>query len=345
MTNSGATAYEFDMSEEAAGLLRFAQTRLPEGLSELDVKAFDRIVLTGMGGSDYATIPLELCLAQAGLPVWRLLSSRLLEMRALITADTLLVIISQSGRSGEVLALLEQLERRPKAMIVVTNDATSPLALAADHLVLLACGPEATVATKTYANTLAACHRLAGLLLERTDTVAVGEIRAAADSLQTHIDRGTPTVDALAERMPGRPKPRLVLIGGGPDAATALAGAMVLKEAAKVAAEGFVGGAFRHGPLELAGPGLTAILFGRGSGDEPSPHALARDLLATGSTVVSVAPVAYEGSDLIAIPGTTDLERLLHGMYVVQRLSVGLARAAGLVPGAFLYGQKITAQL
>lgn len=345
MTDHEVTAYEMDMAGEAASLVGFADARLPGSLSGLDLGGFDRIVLTGMGGSDCATIPFESRLAQAGLPVWRLPTGRLLEMRALITAGTLLVITSQSGRSGEVVALLERLERRPRTILGVTDDPDSPLAAAADHVVLLRSGREATVATKSYANTVAAFHRLAGLLLDRREGGAVEEIRAAAESLQAHIDRGNPTVDALVGRMPGAASPRLALIGSGPDAATALAGALVLKEAAKVAAEGYIGGAFRHGPLEIAGPGLTAVLFGRGGADEPSPNALARDVAATGSTVVTVAPAAYEGSGLIPIPGTTDLERLLHGMYVVQRLSVGLARARGLVPGDFLYGQKITAQL
>ena len=333
------------MAEEADGLLRFADTRLPDGLAGLDLRGYDRIVLTGMGGSDHGTIPFELRLARAGLPVWRVMAGRLLETLELVTAGTLLVVTSQSGRSGEIVALLERLERRPKAILAVTDDAASPLAAAADHVVLLVSGREATVATKSYANTLAAFHRLAGLLLEGRDGPAVEDIRAAAGSLQRHIDRGTPAVDALVARMPAGAAPRLALIGAGPDTATALAGAMVLKEAAKVAAEGYAGGAFRHGPLELAGPGLTALLFGRGSPEEVSPNALARDLGATGSTVVTVGPAAYAGSGLVAVAGTTELERLLHGMYVVQRLSVGMARAAGLVPGAFLYGQKITAQL
>lgn len=333
------------MAEEADGLLRFADTRLPDGLAGLDLRGYDRIVLTGMGGSDHGTIPFELRLARAGLPVWRVMAGRLLETLELVTAGTLLVVTSQSGRSGEIVALLERLERRPKAILAVTDDAASPLAAAADHVVLLVSGREATVATKSYANTLAAFHRLAGLLLEGRDGPAVDDIRAAAGSLQRHIDRGTPAVDALVARMPAGAAPRLALIGAGPDTATALAGAMVLKEAAKVAAEGYAGGAFRHGPLELAGPGLTALLFGRGSPEEVSPNALARDLATTGSAVVTVGPAAYAGSGLVAVAGTTELERLLHGMYVVQRLSVGMARAAGLVPGAFLYGQKITAQL
>lgn len=345
MTDPHVTAYETDMAEEAVGLLRFADARLPGDLSSLDLKSFDRIVLTGMGGSDTATISFELRLAQAGLPVWRLPTGRVLDMPALVTGNTLLVITSQSGRSGEVVALLERLGTKPKTILGVTNNPDGPLAAAAHHLVLLHSGREATVATKSYANTLAAFHRLAGLLLDRHESDAVREIHAAAASLQGHIDRGNPAVDALVARMPGAANPRLSLIANGPDAATALAGALVLKEAAKVAAEGYVGGAFRHGPLEIAGPELTAILFGRGEAGEASPNALSRDIAATGSTVVTVAPSAYEGSALIAVPGTTDLERLLHGMYVVQLLSVGLARAAGRVPGDFLYGQKITAQL
>lgn len=345
MTDSGTTAYEADMAEEAFGLLRFADTDLPEGITRLDFKGFGRIILTGMGGSDCATIPLELILARAGLPVWRLSAGRLLETLELITSDTLLVVTSQSGRSGEIVALLERLKQKPRTLVGVTGDPTSPLAAAADHVILLESGPEATVATKSFANTLAAFHRIAAIARGQPDGTAVADIRAAAQSLQAHIDRGDRAIGELASRVLSGPRPRLAMIASGPDAAIALAGAMVLKEAAKVAAEGYVGGAFRHGPLELAGPGLTAVLFGSGAPDEASPHALARDLKATGSTVVTIGPGAYEGSEHVAIPGSTDLERLLHGMYAVQKLSVGIARAAGIVPGAFRYGRKITDQL
>ena len=53
---------------------------LPPGIATLDLTRFDRIILTGMGSSDFMTIPLELHLARRGLPVWRLQTSRLLEM-------------------------------------------------------------------------------------------------------------------------------------------------------------------------------------------------------------------------------------------------------------------------
>ena len=345
MSNVAQTPFEADMAAEGVGLLRFAESSLPGALSQLSIERYDRIILTGMGGSDCATIPLELALAAAGLPVWRIVTGRLLEMLPLVSDNTLLLITSQSGRSGEVVALLERLPRRPRTIIAITADGGSPLAEAADHVVLLESGPEATVATKSYANTLAASHRLAGLLQGQSDSAAVDDIRAAAISLQLLIDRGNPAIHALVPRLLSGPKPRLAIIGFGPDAATTLAGAMVLKEAAKVTAEGYIGGAFRHGPLELAGPGLTALILGKGGADDVSPNTLAMDIAATGSSVVTIAPEPYSSSDHIEIAGRTVLERLLHGMYVMQSLSVGLARASGLVPGAFLYGSKVTAQV
>ena len=340
------TAYEQDMAEEPAALRRFADSAPPAGLAGLDLGRFDRIVLTGMGGSDCAAAPMELFLARAGRPVWRVLAGRLLEMLALVTPKTLLIVTSQSGRSGEIVALLDRLPQTARALLIgITGDAHSPLGRAADHVVLLHSGDEATVATKSYVNTLAAFHRLIALWRGEPDARAVADIRQAADSLVAQAARDGGAIESLAARALSGRMPRFAMIGSGADTTTVVAGAMVLKEAAKIPAEGYVGGAFRHGPLELAGPGLTALLFGTGGSEDASLHRLARDVAATGSLVVTVAPSAYSGSEHLAIPGSNELERLVNGMYVVQRFSVALGRATGIVPGAFNYGQKVTDQL
>jgi glutamine---fructose-6-phosphate transaminase (isomerizing) len=298
-----------------------------------------------MGGSDHATIPFEALAARRGLPVWRLPAGRLLEMPELVTEDSLLIITSQSGRSGEVVALLRTMPKRPRTIIGVTNDPTSPLAAAADHVLLLRCGDEATVATKSFANTLAAFHRLSALVTGLPDSVAVADIRAAAAGLTALAQRDTQPIVDLAKRALAGPRLRIALIGAGPDASIVLSGALVLKEAAKVAAEGYVCGAFRHGPLELAGPGLTALFLGTGSSNDISLNPLSRDLVASGSIVATIAAAPYLGSESIVIARTTELDRLLQGMYVVQQFSVALGHASGIVPGVFNYGSKVTDQL
>jgi glucosamine--fructose-6-phosphate aminotransferase (isomerizing) len=346
MTHPSTPGFEHDMFDQPAALELCASMPLPPGIATLDLTRFDRIILTGMGSSDFMTIPLELHLARRGLPVWRLQTSRLLEMPELITPKTLLWVTSQSGRSGEVVALLERVPLGQRGMVVATtNDPESPLALGADHVIRLYSGSEATVSSKSYLNGLAALHRVLGCWDKRPDDGVIADILNTADSLRAEITAPSPAVAALVGRALAAPHPRFALIGAGSDAATALTGALILKEASKVAAEGYVGGAFRHGPMELAGPGMTALLFGTGADDDVTLKQLARDLAKTGSLVVAVSPKTYEGAEHIPVPEDSEFGRLAHAMLVVQQLSVGLARETGLVPGEFRFGQKITAQL
>lgn len=345
MTPSSVTGFERDIQDQPDALERCAASPLPAGVASLDFARFDRIILTGMGSSDYATIPLELAMARRGLPVWRLQTGRLLETPEMIGPRTLLWITSQSGRSGEVVALLERLPGGHGATIVATtNDPESPLATGADHVIELHAGSEATVSTKSYLNTLAWLHRIGAPFRGQADGEAVADIQAAAESLRASLRTPAGDVAALADRALRSANPRFALVGTDMDSATALTGALILKEASKVSAEGYVGGAFRHGPMEIAGPGLTALLFGSEAGGT-TLRQLARDLSKTGCIVVGVGPQAYEGAEHIQAPGASGFGRMAHVMAVLQRLSVGLARGAGLAPGEFRFGQKITALL
>ena len=346
MTSSPVAGFEQDILYQPDALEFCASKPLPPGIASLDFGQFERIILTGMGSSDYVTIPLELMLARAGLPVWRIQTNRLLETPELIRERTLLWITSQSGRSGEVVALLKRLPSGHSCTVVATtNDPNSPLAIGADHLIELYSGSEATVSSKSYLNTLAWLNRIRAGFQGRSDKTAVAEIVEVAKSLRAWINAPPPFLSMLAQRTLRFPNPRLALVGTGADSATALTGALILKEASKVYAEGYVGGEFRHGPMELAGPGLTALLFGSGSADDTTLKQLARDLSRSGSIVVTVAPTNYDGAEHVPVPDLADFGRMAHAMCVLQQLSIGLARGAGFVPGEFRFGQKITALL
>ncbi|MBT2409912.1 SIS domain-containing protein [Streptomyces sp. ISL-12] len=342
---SSPAGYLADIDAQPDALLRQADSPLPAALSGIDLGRYDRVVLTGMGSSLYSFVPVERALAAAGLPVWRLDAGQLLDTPERITPGTLLWATSQSGRSGELVALLDRLTgpARPRTVLATTDDSTSPLALAADVLVELRSGPEATVSTKSYVNTLAAHRRvLAALHGGENDQALTDGLRRTAEELRTLL-AGRPLPTGLAGQALAAAYPRFAYVGTGADAATALTGALITKEASRVAAEGYVGGAFRHGPLELAGPGLTVLLFGTGDADDAVLPALARDLTAAGSTVVTVGPRAYPGTGHLPTPaGGGTFERLVFGMAHVQQLTVALARAAGQVPGEFRFGRKIT---
>ncbi len=336
------TPYESDIAGEPAALRRFAASAMPSGLDSLDLERFERIVLSGMGSSHHAANPTWRRFVAAGRPAWWVSTPLLLDRPELVGRRTLLVLTSQSGRSGEIVALLEQLPAdRERRLVAVTNDAGSPLALAADVVIELMSGDEATVSTKSYANSLAAHARLADALTGADDAARVASILRAADALDA-LGTDLGELSDLAAALVAQPQPRLALVADPARGASALFGGLILKEATKLPAEGFVGGEFRHGPLELAGPSLAAVLFGT-IGEDTSLGRLAGDLVAAGSQVLKVGGGSTSAAGRwIPTAASDELGELVCDAAVVQHLSVTLARANGTVPGAFRFGAKVT---
>lgn len=340
---TSATPFESDIAEQPDALLRLAASELPE-LGELASRKWDRIVFTGMGSSDYASIPTWRRLVAAGLPAWTIDTSQLLDNPDLITPGTLLMGTSQSGASGETVELLERRADgavRPGYLVGIADDATSPLARESELFLPLHSGPEATVSTKSYLNTLGV-HRLVTAAFAGEDLASVrAEIADAAETVRTVLS--DVDVSAVAAEAAGHPARRLAYVARSDEAATALFAGLITKESSKVPAEGFVGGQFRHGPYELAGDGLTVVLFGlRRAAPDESLLRLGRDLLATGSRVVIVGDFELVGAHTVPVGGSSDLARLAASSVVAELFAVGLARANGVVPGKFLYGSKIT---
>ena len=339
-----ASPYEFDINDQIAALDDQLAYQLPGALAELDLGAYERIILTGMGSSDYTALPIERDFAARGLPVWRIDAGRLLDMPQLITSKTLLWATSQSGMSGEIVSLLSQLTgaKRPKTIIGVTNAENSTLAQACDILVALKSGAEATVSSKSYINTLVAQARISLALRGESEAPLLATLHGFRQHMASLINDRQP-VQQLTDKAFDNAEPRLALVGIGADGATAMTGSLILKEACKVMAEGYLGGEFRHGPLETSGPGMIALLIGDGT--DSTLETLAQDLLANGTTVVTIGPKAYAQSQLLSTPGHDELTRLIAGILYIQHFTVTFARARGLVPGEFLYGNKITVKL
>lgn len=333
-----STPYETDIALQPDAIAAQLNNPMPEALRAVQLETYDRIILTGMGSSDYALIPVERALAARGYPVWRVDAGRLLDMGSLITENTLLWATSQSGMSGEIVALLEK-GHRPRTIIGLTNDRESVLAKKADVLITLESGDEATVSSKSYLNTLIACHRALATLLGENEADVCGTVLHVQDNIKRLVAETQPTIE-ITEQLFAAKRPRVAYIGTGSFAANALTGALITKEASKVSAEGFVGGEFRHGPLETSGEGMLAVLLGN-PGDETLER-LASEMVANGTQVVTIGQAPYAGSTLLPVPAGEELGQLLCGFIYIEHLTVALARKNGFIPGHFLYGQKIT---
>lgn len=337
------TPFERDIAEQPVALRRLADAGTPD-LGVVRSRTWDRVVLTGMGSSHFAAVPTWRRLTALGLSVWTVDTGQLLDNLGLVTDNTLIITTSQSGASGEVVELVERFAAgvaHPALTIGITDDITSVLATASDVLLPLHSGPEATVSTKSYLNTLGVHRAIVAAFAGEDWTSVTAELRAAADAIEA-LPR-TLDLTSVAASAAQHPRRRLAYVARGDEAATAEFAALITKESSKVPAEGYVGGQFRHGPMELAGDGLTAILFGlRAEEPDASMRRLADDLVRTGSTVVVVGDDEIAGAVHVGTSGSTPFERLATSAVVAERFAVDLARANGVVPGQFLHGSKIT---
>jgi glucosamine--fructose-6-phosphate aminotransferase (isomerizing) len=227
-----------------------------------------RIVLTGMGSSLAAGHALVAALGRAGIPVDLVNAAELLHFGLpTLDARTTLVVVSQSGRSVEVVRIVEALgdvgARRP-FVIGVTNGSANPLSDAADVTLDIAVGDELGPATMTFAATLVVLDALGRILLGRGRAAGpiVDEVMRAAGEGALAFDRLMADRPAMTDAVTGWAGGRrtLVIVGRGVGRAASDMASLTLKEVAGVAAESQVTADFRHGPLELVGPDL-AIAF------------------------------------------------------------------------------------
>jgi glucosamine--fructose-6-phosphate aminotransferase (isomerizing) len=219
-----------------------------------------------------------------------------------IMADALVVGISQSGRSPDLVAVLEEARRQGALTIALTNDAASPLADTADHVVDLRAGPErATAATKTYTAELLAVALLSTAIDppssgETLDLAGLPALLSAAMTAEPHA-RDLAAAHATRQRA--------VVLGRGYSYASAREWALKLQELALVAAMSYSAADFEHGPLALAEPGLPVLAVApRGTELDAQVALLGRLKTDHGARllVISDAPEARRIDEGLALP-------------------------------------------
>jgi glucosamine--fructose-6-phosphate aminotransferase (isomerizing) len=171
-------------------------------------------------------------------------------------SEALVIGISQSGASPDIVAVVEEGRRQGALTICVTNAPGSPLSTAAEITVDLQAGPErAVAATKTYTTEL-----LAMALISTALKPATTAERADVDAVPVWVEEALAaesTAQALASGHASRD--HAIVLGRGFAYATAREWALKLQELAQVSAFPFSAADFEHGPLALAEPGLPVL--------------------------------------------------------------------------------------
>lgn len=311
---------------------------LNEFIKNLRVSNYEQVVLTGMGGSYLVLYPLYLKLTQLGFPVRMAETSEMIHfMPRMLTSRSLLVVVSQSGRSGEIVRLLKQKSDRP-TILAITNDRTSPLASEADIVGLIQAGPEASGACKTTTSTLVALAWMSENLSTGDLTSTEDLLEQVAPEVENYLSYWKEHVKQLSEQLRGFC--HLFITGRGPSLPAAGIGGMLMKETAHFHSEGMGSAAFRHGPFEMLREDCFVLVF---SGDPEVGQLnrlLVEDVRRTGARAEMIGPDA----DLRALrlPVTHREIRPILEMLPLQMVSLALAALDGREAGRFERITKVT---
>jgi glucosamine--fructose-6-phosphate aminotransferase (isomerizing) len=203
-----------------------------------------------------------------------------------------MLLISQSGRSPDLLRSAEAARRAGMTIVGCVNDETSPLAEMVDILLPVGAGPERSVAaTKSYLATLSALAMLAARWKGDSG------LAAAIQGLPSHLEDAwnSDWSEAIA---PIANSEHLFVLGRDLTLGAAGETALKLKETASLHAEAFSLAEVAHGPMTLVGPKVPVLAFPTRGSVEAGALELLKDFAARGACTMTVGYPALGGIEL-----------------------------------------------
>lgn len=252
--------------------------------------SFDSILIAARGTSDNAARYAQYLFGvQNRLPVTLATPSLYTLYKKPPELNRMLVIaISQSGQSPDIIAVVEEAARQKQTTLAITNDTASPLAKAAGHVIALHAGKEkSTAATKTYTASLAAMTLVSCYLENQRDQL---------DAIRKVPDAMCKTLVLTKSRLPMmeryRYMDRLTVIGRGYNYATSFEIAIKIKELTGILAESYSSADFRHGPIAVVKNGYPVMIVATHGYVANDLRDLVKELLLRGSELIAISDLS-----------------------------------------------------
>jgi glutamine---fructose-6-phosphate transaminase (isomerizing) len=228
------------------------------------------LILVACGTSFHAAMLGKYWLEQiAKIPVQVELASEFRYREPVVTADTLIVGISQSGETADTMAVIRSMKGRCKTL-AITNVRGSTLGREADGVLYTSAGPEIGVAaTKTFSVQMMALFLCAGFIASErksTDKATLQRLFQDLVKLPHLLKEDLNSQGTLVQEVKKASKALLdskgfFFIGRGLSFPLALEGALKLKEIAYVHAEGYAAGELKHGPIAMMEKQMTVVVL------------------------------------------------------------------------------------
>ena len=235
------------------------------GLTPEEMKAWQQVYIVGCGSAYHVGVTAQYVLEDlVRIPVRVELASEFRYRRPLLTENTLVVIISQSGETADSLAALREAREYGAKTLAIVNVVGSTIAREADHVFYTLAGPEIAVATtKAYSTQLMAVYTLAIAMAEARGTLTeeeigglLGELELLPEKIEKLLENKE-RIQWFASKQVGAKD--IFFIGRGIDYAISLEGSLKMKEISYIHSEAYAAGELKHGTISLIEPNTLVV--------------------------------------------------------------------------------------
>jgi glucosamine--fructose-6-phosphate aminotransferase (isomerizing) len=325
------THFQKDISRQPAELRRtlglLTDTSQPAlGHAATLVRQANHVFLTGIGASWHVALGAGVLFNQRGRPVYTVEAAELLHFTT-IPRDSVVIAISRTGRSVEIVQLLAKARQAGASLIGITNSPVSPLEAEASAAIVMPVDLDHAISVNTYSTLALAAAALA--CYEDSDF-----LNACAAFLNTlAFVEGSMQAwrEAISASSWLRAPATYYFLARGPSLASCYQARLLWEEGAKSPATAMSTSGFRHGPQEIVEPGMRFCIWIDPVILRDQDLAVADDLRKLGAAVALIGPDLPRDSEHLVfhIPPIPASWQFVVNMIPMQLAAEALARLRG----------------
>ena len=307
-------------------------------------KEIAEIILTGMGSSFSSSYLASCLLNEYGIRSYAINASELLHYHfSLLNRSTLLICVSQSGESYEIVKILQKLPE-DVTCLAITNEQASTLAQKGSEVLLSKAGHEEMTSSKSYVSVALVKLIFGWALAGKWTNRRIDSVRQLINNIDELLNSYRDWMPEISHFLGDYNN--IEIIGRGPSYSSVLQGALMFREAVRNPAAGNLGGEFRHGPMEMVKEGFRAVVFAPEGNTFDQSVKMALDIARFKGRVVLITNSDLNFSEpniYVFRISVKDQYLFSIGSIVPLQIIVNFrAKDLGLDPGYFTRGAKIT---
>ena len=322
--------------------LRGGKLELEElGLTEVEIQNLRRMVVLASGTAYHAGVVGRYAVEEwARVPCEPDIASEWIYRNPVLTKDTLVVGISQSGETRDTLHAVRLAREMGARTIGITNLMGTQITRDVDHVLYTRAGMEMSVAaTKTFTAQVALLYLLALKLAQVRRTLPeeeiaslLAEVEALPDKISAYLDGDHP-IEEIAQRH--HEKPFFLYLGRHMGLPVCLEGALKLKEISYIPTEAYSAGEMKHGPIALLDECTPVVCVATDGHVYDKVVSNIQEVRARGAEVIAIATdgnedIQHHADDVVYVPRTHPFLQAPLAVIPLQLLAYRIARLRGM---------------